>query len=233
MSKLLSVLTASFLAASLSLTVAAANTANADARIDNAEMTATKKNAKADYARAEKNAKATYKAASADCKAKPSAEQKTCLSDAKAAKDKAIIDAKAIMVKAAAEPKATKKAAAMEADASKQKAAAKADATTGKAKEPAVAVNAVPAAAAVDETAALALAKSSKCLACHAVDKDKKGPSFKKVAAELKGKADGESKVTRQITTGTQFKDGSGDHPTVDTKDAKQTKNLVNWILSR
>ena len=219
MGKLLSVLIVSILAASMSFTVAAASE--------------KKKDAKADYALAQKNAKAAYKAASVDCKAKPSVEQKACLSDAKAARDKAIGDAKAIMVKAAAESKAAKKAAAVEADASKQKAGTKADATTGKAKEPAVAANAVPASAAVDETAALALAKSSKCLACHAVDKDKKGPSFKKVAAELKGKADGESKVTRQITAGPQYKDGSGDHPMVDTKDPKQIKNLVHWILSR
>jgi cytochrome c len=87
--------------------------------------------------------------------------------------------------------------------------------------------------AAVDEAAAQALAKSSKCLTCHSVDKDKKGPSFKKVAAEFKGKADGESKVTKQITTGPKFKDGSGDHPMVDSKDANEIKNLVSWILSR
>ena len=233
MSKLLSVLIASILAASMSLTVAAADATKADVKVEKAEAAAMKKDAKADYALAEKNAKAAYKAASVDCKKKPSAEQKTCLSDAKAARDKAIVDAKATMVKATAESKAAKKAAAAETDASKQKAGTKVDATKGKAKEPVVAVNAVPAPAAVDETAALALAKSSKCMACHAVDKEKKGPSFKKVAAEFKGKPDGESKVTRQITAGAQFKDGSGDHPMVDTKDTRQIKNLVSWILSR
>jgi cytochrome c len=87
--------------------------------------------------------------------------------------------------------------------------------------------------AAVDEAAAQALAKGSKCLTCHSVDKDKKGPSFKKVAAELKGKADAEGIVTKQITTSPKFKDGSGDHPSVDSKDAKEIKNLVAWILSR
>ena len=87
--------------------------------------------------------------------------------------------------------------------------------------------------AAVDEAAAQALAKGSKCLTCHSVDKEKKGPSFKKIAAGLKGKADAEAKLTKQITSGPKFKDGSGDHPILDSKDANATKNLVGWILSR
>lgn len=87
--------------------------------------------------------------------------------------------------------------------------------------------------AAVDEAAAQALAKGSKCLTCHSVDKEKKGPSFKKIAAEQKGKADAEAKITKQITAGPKFKDGSGDHPMIDSKDANAIKNLVSWILSR
>jgi cytochrome c len=35
-----------------------------------------------------------------------------------------------------------------------------------------------------------ALAKSSGCLNCHAVDTKKMGPSFKDVSAKFKGKAD-------------------------------------------
>ncbi len=38
-----------------------------------------------------------------------------------------------------------------------------------------------------------ALAKSSGCLNCHAVDTKKMGPAFKDVAAKYKGKADAEA----------------------------------------
>ena len=90
--------------------------------------------------------------------------------------------------------------------------------------------------AAVDAEAAKALAKSNDCFKCHAVDKDKKGPSFKKVAAKYKGKADGEDKVTKNITTGPKVKLDDGkeeEHKTIDSKDPKQVKNLVQWILAQ
>ena len=39
-----------------------------------------------------------------------------------------------------------------------------------------------------------ALAKSSGCLNCHAVDAKKMGPSFKETAAKYKGKADAQAR---------------------------------------
>jgi cytochrome c len=89
--------------------------------------------------------------------------------------------------------------------------------------------------AAVDEAAAKALAKASDCFKCHAVDKDKKGPSFKKIAAKYKGKADGEEKTIASITTGPKVKlsDGKEEkHTIIETKDVKELKNLANWLLS-
>lgn len=85
--------------------------------------------------------------------------------------------------------------------------------------------------AAVDAEGAKALAKSSDCLKCHAVDKDKKGPSFKKTAAKYKGKADGEAAVTKFITSGPKI--AEGEHKVLDSKDPKETKNLVQWILAQ
>ena len=35
--------------------------------------------------------------------------------------------------------------------------------------------------------AAQALAKKNDCFKCHAIDKEKKGPSYKKIAAKYKG----------------------------------------------
>ena len=89
--------------------------------------------------------------------------------------------------------------------------------------------------AAVDEAAAKALAKSSDCLKCHAPDKDKKGPSWKKIAAKYKGKADGEDKVVKFMTTSPMVKldDGKEEkHAAADSKDAGAVKNLAGWILS-
>lgn len=89
--------------------------------------------------------------------------------------------------------------------------------------------------AAVDEAGAKALAKSSDCLKCHAADKDKKGPSWKKIAAKYKGKADGEDKVVKFMTSAPTVKldDGKeGKHAMVDSKDAAAVKNLAGYILS-
>jgi cytochrome c len=90
-------------------------------------------------------------------------------------------------------------------------------------------------AADVDAKAAQALAKANGCLACHAVDKTKKGPSYKNVAAKYKGKADGEDRLIQFVTTGPKIKLGGGEeqHPIVETKDPKQLKNLASWILSQ
>jgi cytochrome c len=69
-----------------------------------------------------------------------------------------------------------------------------------------------------------ALAKSSGCLNCHAVDTKKVGPSFKDVAAKYKGKADAEAKLTEEISS------GKG-HPAVKAS-ADDVKSLVKWVLS-
>lgn len=97
----------------------------------------------------------------------------------------------------------------------------------------------IPAAHAVDEEAAKALAKQNNCLKCHAVDKDKDGPAFKKVAEKYKGKATAEARLVEHITSGekAKFPDGhEEEHKIVKTspaKDMAQVKNLVQWILAQ
>ena len=94
----------------------------------------------------------------------------------------------------------------------------------------------VPASAEVDEAAAKTLAKRNDCFKCHAIDKTKKGPSYKKIAAKYKGKPDGEEKAIKNMTQGLKVKleDGTEeDHKIIDTKDPKELKNLAQWILSR
>lgn len=90
--------------------------------------------------------------------------------------------------------------------------------------------------AAVDADAAQEQMKSNKCTKCHAADKDRSGPSLQKIAEKYKGKADGEDKVIKNITTGAKVKllDGTEEeHTVIKTKDPAQLKNLAQWILSR
>ncbi len=87
-----------------------------------------------------------------------------------------------------------------------------------------------------DADAAQALAKKNDCMKCHSIEKDKKAPSYKKIAAKYKGKPDGEEKAIKNITTGQKVKleDGTEeDHKIINTKDPAAIKNIVNWILAQ
>ncbi|MBL8512915.1 MAG: cytochrome c [Betaproteobacteria bacterium] len=88
---------------------------------------------------------------------------------------------------------------------------------------------------AADDAAAEALAKKSKCMTCHSVDKKKDGPSFKETAAKYKGKADAEQKLFTHLTSNPKVKvDGKEEaHEGPKTKNEAEIKNLVAWILSR
>jgi cytochrome c len=95
-----------------------------------------------------------------------------------------------------------------------------------------------PMAHAVDAEAAKALAKQNNCFKCHAIEKEKDGPAYKKVAEKYKGKANAEARLIEHITSGekAKFPDGhEEEHKIVKTsppKDMEQIKNLVQWILS-
>jgi cytochrome c len=92
-----------------------------------------------------------------------------------------------------------------------------------------------PAYAQVDAEAAQALAKRNDCFKCHAIDKTKKGPAYKRVAARLKTKPDGVEVIVDHITSGrvVELEDGSNEnHKIVDTKDPAELRNLALWILS-
>ncbi len=93
-----------------------------------------------------------------------------------------------------------------------------------------------PAQAAVDEDAAKALAKKNDCFKCHAIDKTKKGPSYKKIAAKYKEKKLTEKDAIKQMTSAPKVKleDGTEeDHKDIDTRDPKALSNLAQWILSQ
>lgn len=88
---------------------------------------------------------------------------------------------------------------------------------------------------AVNEDAAMALAKKSDCTKCHSVDKKKEGPPYKETAAKYKGKADAVDKLYIHLTTTPKVKvDGKEEeHKAVKTKDEADIKNLIAYILSR
>jgi cytochrome c len=93
----------------------------------------------------------------------------------------------------------------------------------------------VPAVAAPDGDAAAKVTKENGCTKCHAVDKDKKGPAYQKIAGKYKGKADAESKLSEFVTKSPKIKlDGADEeHKAIASKDAGQVKNLVQWILAQ
>lgn len=87
----------------------------------------------------------------------------------------------------------------------------------------------------VDAEAAQALAKRNDCFKCHAIDKTKKGPAYKRVAARLKTKPDGVEVIVDHLTSGrlVELEDGTHEkHKIVDTPDPAELKNLARWILS-
>jgi cytochrome c len=89
--------------------------------------------------------------------------------------------------------------------------------------------------AAVDVEAAKNLARANNCFKCHGETKDKDGPSFVKMAEKYRGKAEAEAKLSNHLISGekAKFADGHEEpHKVINTKDAAQIKNLVNWILS-
>jgi cytochrome c len=80
------------------------------------------------------------------------------------------------------------------------------------------------------------LLKKNDCTKCHTEAKDKKGPSYKKIAAKYKGKeAEGEVKMYKNLTTGAKVKLDDGteeEHKIIDAKDEKQFKAFIKWVLS-
>jgi cytochrome c len=86
-----------------------------------------------------------------------------------------------------------------------------------------------------DAAAATALLKKNECTKCHSIDKEKKGPSYKKVAEKYKGKADAEAKITKFVSSSPKVKLDDGteeEHKVLKGDDAAKT-NLIKYILAQ
>ena len=85
---------------------------------------------------------------------------------------------------------------------------------------------------AADPKAAEALAQSSGCLACHAVDKKLVGPSYKDIAAKYRGDKGAEANLIKKVKAGGKGVWGEIPmSPNAHVKD-DDLKTLVQWILS-
>ena len=96
-------------------------------------------------------------------------------------------------------------------------------------------VAAGPSRAQVDSDAAISLARKNDCFKCHAIDKTKKAPAYRRIAARLKTKPDAVDVIVEHITAGhmVQVEDGTDErHRIIDTKDPDELRNLALWILS-
>jgi len=84
-----------------------------------------------------------------------------------------------------------------------------------------------------DAASTEALIKDSKCSKCHAADKEKSGPSYKKIAEKYKGKADAEAKLITHLTTGPKIKvDGEEEvHAKIKSTDQAAIKEAIAFIL--
>ncbi len=92
---------------------------------------------------------------------------------------------------------------------------------------------------AVDVEAALALQRQNNCNKCHHMEREKEGPSFRKIAEKYKGKPDAEAKLVSHLTSSPKVKLADGteeEHKVIATRPAKdmaQVKNLVQYILEQ
>ena len=86
--------------------------------------------------------------------------------------------------------------------------------------------------ATVDEDAAKALAKKNDCFKCHAIDKEKKGPSYKKIAAKYKGNAKAEAMLVDKVKKGGTGVWGQIPMPPNAAVKDEDIKTLVKWILA-
>jgi cytochrome c len=88
---------------------------------------------------------------------------------------------------------------------------------------------------ALDAAAAETMVRQNGCLKCHAIDKQKDGPSYRSVAEKYRGKSGAEERLITHITSGekAKFPDGhEEEHKIIKTKDMGEIKNVVQWILS-
>jgi cytochrome c len=89
-------------------------------------------------------------------------------------------------------------------------------------------------AADADDDAAYSLMKKSDCFKCHSVDKRKKAPAYKEIAAKYRGKANAETTLFKHLTGApiVKLEDGDEQHDELKVSES-EVRNVVRWVLSR
>lgn len=92
--------------------------------------------------------------------------------------------------------------------------------------------HAAPSMSADESAAALALAKASGCLSCHAVDEKIVGPAYSKVAAKYSDDKDAAASLAQSIRNGSQGKWGRIPMPSHGNMSQEDIDVLAKWVLT-
>lgn len=85
---------------------------------------------------------------------------------------------------------------------------------------------------AVDETAAMALAKKNNCLACHSLDKKMVGPAWRDVGKKYAGDPAAAEQLALKVKKGSKGTWGPVPMPPNATVKAADIKTLVEFVLT-
>lgn len=85
---------------------------------------------------------------------------------------------------------------------------------------------------AVDEAAALELAKNNGCLSCHSAKEKIVGPAYASVAEKYKDDKDAVATLVQSIQYGSKGKWGRIPMPPHPSMSAADIKTLAQWVLS-
>ena len=91
---------------------------------------------------------------------------------------------------------------------------------------------AVGAAHALDEAAAMELAKANGCLSCHSAKEKIVGPAYSVVAEKYKDDKDAVASLVQSIQRGSKGKWGRTPMPPHDTMSQADLKTLAEWVMS-
>ncbi len=87
------------------------------------------------------------------------------------------------------------------------------------------------AAHAVDEAAAIELAKANGCLSCHSAKEKIVGPAYSAVAEKYKDDKDAVASLVQSIQRGSKGKWGRTPMPPHDTMSQSDLKTLAEWVM--
>lgn len=78
------------------------------------------------------------------------------------------------------------------------------------------------------------LARKNDCFKCHAVDREKEGPSWRSVAAKYRDRPNAREKLFTHLTTAPiiELKGDPEQHKQLDTLRPEEVRALADWILT-